>query len=49
MLDLLHHAAATTSGEDHHAMVRAWARRLLERARTSGRRRQHSSSRWPTR
>ncbi len=30
MLDLLHHAAATTSGEDHYATVRAWARRLLE-------------------
>lgn len=31
MLDLLHHAARTTGGEDHRAVVRAWARRLLER------------------
>ena len=33
MLDLLHHAAATTSGEEHPAMVRSWARRLLDHAR----------------
>jgi LuxR family maltose regulon positive regulatory protein len=33
MLDLLHHAAATTSGEEHSAMVRSWARRLLDHAR----------------
>ena len=32
MLDLLRDAAESTSGEDHRAMVRAWARRLLERA-----------------
>ena len=31
MLDLLHHAAQTTSGQDHRAVLRAWARRLLER------------------
>jgi LuxR family maltose regulon positive regulatory protein len=31
MLDLLHHAARTTGGDDHRAVVRAWARRLLER------------------
>jgi LuxR family maltose regulon positive regulatory protein len=30
MLDLLRYAAATTGGEEHDAMVRAWARRLLE-------------------
>ena len=31
MLDLLRAAAQSTSGEDHRAVVRAWARRLLER------------------
>jgi LuxR family maltose regulon positive regulatory protein len=33
MLDLLHHAAETTSGEEHPAMVRARALRLLDHAR----------------
>jgi LuxR family maltose regulon positive regulatory protein len=32
MLDLLRHVAETTSGEAHPAMVRAWARRLLDHA-----------------
>jgi LuxR family maltose regulon positive regulatory protein len=32
MLDLLRHAAETTSGQEHPAMVRAWARRLLDPA-----------------
>ena len=31
MLDLLRAAAQSTGGEDHRPVVRAWARRLLER------------------